>query len=604
MARDRIAIVYDRASSPGQKGNFARADAARLSRLAEERGLCWELRQEIKSGEEIANRPVMRGILDDIAAGHVTALIVQDFTRLSRDEDGIDGRIIRQFCRDHACLIVTPEKVYDFEMDSDDDLADVQFLIGKWQKRANLRAMTRGMVERARQGLYLPPAVPYGYDLVIEAANDGSGKAVRRWTINVAEAATIRLVHELYETKTIREITLYLNEHADPRPIKNPVRQRRRYAHVDHVYRVEETPSPRLHRAWTRIDVREILHPDGNAELYAGFVTWGTESRSRYTRGVEPIVVFHPDLQIITVEQLNRTKRRLSENAKTPPRSVSSPFVFSGIIRCPRCGGAMSGKNAAQPRGGPRVRKYVCRLYQDAGRVGCVGQTLQESTIKPIVVGFLGEVFATRLRLADYLEDAARALDGGPTEDQLRREIEAELHEVEASLARLVDAIAGGVIGASQAKEKNFELLERRERLQRRLGGVRERESLRTEMAEAFALVGSDVRELLRELDDVALKRLVRLVFTRFSVTGTRRGHYFDGQVTSYEFTAAFADLLSHSITPARRRSAGPGGARGSATPPSSGESRCCPSASPARRPVSSHPGNPARTRATMSPGG
>ena len=131
MATDRIAVIYDRASSPAQKDNFARDDAVRLYRLAEERGLRWDLRREIKSGEEIANRPVMRRILDEIADGRVAALIVQDFTRLSRDVDGIDGRIIRQFCRDHGCLIVTPEKVYDFEIDADDDLADVQFLVGK-----------------------------------------------------------------------------------------------------------------------------------------------------------------------------------------------------------------------------------------------------------------------------------------------------------------------------------------------------------------------------------------------------------------------------------------------------------------------------------------
>jgi len=84
MSQDRIAIIYDRASSQGQKDNFARGDAARLYRLAEQRGLRWELRQEIKSGEEIANRPVMRGILDEIADAQVAALIVQDFTRLSR----------------------------------------------------------------------------------------------------------------------------------------------------------------------------------------------------------------------------------------------------------------------------------------------------------------------------------------------------------------------------------------------------------------------------------------------------------------------------------------------------------------------------------------
>ena len=548
MPLDRIAIIYDRASSPGQKDNFARADAARLSQLAEERGLSWELRQEIKSGEEIANRPVVRRILDEIADGRVAALIVQDFSRLSRDEDGIDGRIIRQFCRDHGCLIVTPERTYDFGTDADDDLADVQFLIGKWQKRANIRAMTRGLVERARQGLFLPSTVPFGYDVVLELPH-GTDKPVRRWAINADEAETVRLVHRLYDDTTLRHIAIYLNEHVGPRPIKNRVRQRHQYAHVNHTYRIEELPVARTHRAWTRTDVREILSVDGNAEVYAGFVTWGTERRSRHTRGIEPIVHFHPELQIISVERLNRTRRLLFERASTAPRSVGSPYLFSGLLRCARCGGAMSGKRALRPSSGLRVSKYVCRRYQDAGRSGCEGQSLQESTVRPIVERFLVELFEEHLNLGEYLEDAARLLDGGPTEDQIRQRLDAELHEVDRAIGRLVDAIADGVIQASHAKDKNLKLLEQREHLHRRLAAAGQQAKLRAEITEAFALVGRNLGELIRELDDVSFKRLVRLVFVRLTITGTGTGIHFQGAVGTYEFAPDFSDLLSHSIT-------------------------------------------------------
>src|SRR5215204_6363014 len=102
---DRIAIVYDRASSARQADNYSRADAARLPRIAEARGWRWELRQEIKSGEDLQNRPVMLGILREIEAGAVGAVIVQDIDRLSRDQDGIDGRLIRQCCRENDCVI-------------------------------------------------------------------------------------------------------------------------------------------------------------------------------------------------------------------------------------------------------------------------------------------------------------------------------------------------------------------------------------------------------------------------------------------------------------------------------------------------------------------
>ena len=599
MTQDRIAIVYDRASSLGQKDNFARGDAARLHRLAEQRGLRWELRQEIKSGEEIANRPVMRGILDEIAEGRIAALIVQDFTRLSRDEDGIDGRIIRQFCRDHGCVIVTPEKSYDFDSDADDDLADVQFLVGKWQKRANIRAMTRGMVERARQGLFLPSTAPFGYDVVFEPDLNDSARLVRRWTPNPAEAEIVRLIHSLYETMSIRQIALHLNQHVCLRPIKNRARQRRDYSHVDHVYRVQELPEARTHRAWTRVDVREVLSTDGNAELYAGFVTWGTERRSRHTRGIEPIVDFRPELQIISVEQLNRTKRLLADRATAAPRSVSSAYVFSGLLRCVHCGGAMSGHLGRRSRTGVQVRKYVCRRYQDAGKAGCIGQSLQEATVRRIVAFFVQETLATRLNLNEYLGDAARLLDGGPTEDELRLRLEAELHEVEQGIARLVEAIADGIIRAGQAKEKNLELLEQKERIEKRLSAASERRAIRSEMADAMALVGRKLGDLIDGLDSTSFKRVVRLIFVRLSISGKLRGNRFDGDVVEYEFTPAFVDLLSHSLTPTPRRSAGRGRARARPRRRCGRGPRRRRPAAPARRRGRARPENRGRSRST-----
>jgi DNA invertase Pin-like site-specific DNA recombinase len=86
----RLAIVYDRASDRQQAGNWSRKDAedvglALAQRYGFERA---EVRSEVKSGEELLNRPIMRKVLEEIEAGDVGAIIVQNFSRLSRDEDG------------------------------------------------------------------------------------------------------------------------------------------------------------------------------------------------------------------------------------------------------------------------------------------------------------------------------------------------------------------------------------------------------------------------------------------------------------------------------------------------------------------------------------
>jgi|SRR5581483_9735113 len=99
-----------------------------------------EVREEQgTSAETITARAVKQGILEDISKGIISAIIVSSFTRLTRDMDDIDGRIIKKTCRDHDCVIITPEKLYDFSNEADDDLADLQFFFSKIQKRMNLK---------------------------------------------------------------------------------------------------------------------------------------------------------------------------------------------------------------------------------------------------------------------------------------------------------------------------------------------------------------------------------------------------------------------------------------------------------------------------------
>jgi hypothetical protein len=57
MPQAPVAVVYDRASTINQRDNYSRADAARLVGLAESHGYRAELRQEIRSGEDLVNRP-------------------------------------------------------------------------------------------------------------------------------------------------------------------------------------------------------------------------------------------------------------------------------------------------------------------------------------------------------------------------------------------------------------------------------------------------------------------------------------------------------------------------------------------------------------------
>ena len=350
----RVAVIYDRASRPQQADNYSRADAARLSDLADKMGLQSELRREIKSGEHLSDRPVMKGLLEDIEAGRVGAIICQDFTRLSRDEDGIDGRVIRQVCRDNNCLIVTPERSYDFSLDLDDDLADIGFFIGKIQKRQNVKALVRGMMEKARQGKMLPtrPYLGYRWEHL-----DENGRKVPEspLVVNEEEAQLVHLIFDLYERMSQRRTAIYLNEHGYRLPIKSPR------------YRKQKGRHNRLFRA---TDINRII----GTKLYAGLLIWGESSRSRFTRDFEATTHYVSELQIVSLEQFNRCQEIRQQRYKMAPRSVSSPFVFSGLLRCKHCGSSMIGMRQTKVRADGRTKEwrlYTCRAYHSSGKTAC-----------------------------------------------------------------------------------------------------------------------------------------------------------------------------------------------------------------------------------------
>jgi len=532
-----LAIIYDRASREEQKDNYSRADAARLSELAERYGYRWELRREIKSGETIADRPVMKQILEEIAHGKVRAIICQDFTRLSRDQDQIDGRIIKQICRDNDCLVITPEKVYDFSLDADDDLADINFFLAKIQKRQNVKALVRGLCEKARQGKWTGGHVRLGYDLVYNEPTDGS-RPVGELRINPEEAELVRLIFKLTIETNATSAARILNAQGKRLPVKSKKLQEK---------------YNRTERLFTPTDVIRIV----SDPIYAGFMVWGRKCDSPFTKGFEPQMVHRPDLQIVPIKTFELCQRLLKERSKVPPRIARGEFPFSYILKCANCGGHMSGYRKKDRRYGKVVerRAYRCGVRVRFGKAKCPrGQSLSENIVAMAVIPLVAELITNTLNFHEVIVQAAKEYDRTEVEGTLESNIKAEIVQIEAAMKRLVDAIAEGVITHKQAKDKNQELLERRRRLQRELANLARKDEIRQELREAIAVLEGDVEgilwRLLEERPQV-LARILRLLFVPHSVVvqGEGASQRRTGRVVEFQLTPEASALAEFDST-------------------------------------------------------
>jgi site-specific DNA recombinase len=270
----------------------------------------------------------------------------------------------------------------------------------------------------------------FGYDTI--SVGEGTAK---RMTVNAGEARIVRRLFELSAAgASFKSIAKQLN--AD---CVEPPRQR-------------EGRSP----SWCPTAIRAML----KRELYKGEVVWnrskfekvhGTNTRRRKLRPESDWKrIEHPELVIVSRELWERVQTRLSgfsgmHRASTRPgllpRSLTSPYLFSGLLKCGECGGnliiATGGGTRRHPnyvcsnsfnRGVCQNRLYIRRDHLEERLLG----RLQNELLRPEVVDYTVNEFGRQLR---------QALDnlGGDIARMRRRKT-----ELETELRRYADAIGKG----------------------------------------------------------------------------------------------------------------------------------------------------------------
>ncbi len=502
------AIIYDRASSEGQRDNFSRYDAKTTGfELAAKFGYTAELRQEIKSGESITNRPVLQSILDDVAAGKCQAVIVQNISRLSRDQDGIDGQIVKKILRDNGCLVITPEKVYDFENDADDKASDIGLMIARWYKSELTKYVAQGQKARALQGLPIGGRAPFGYRIIDIVHNS---QKTTDWAKDESEGEAVRKVFELYPFHGGRGTANLLNEAG---------------------YRRREGGQ------WEAIEVWRIVR----RTIYCGFLQWGKDAESRFLRDWQAPLCHRPELAYVSVDvwelcqQVKKDRRR--DNLE-PGKWAKYPL--SGLLACPLCGGGMYGHNTGSSYG------YRCGANTKGGPNACPGKRISKTAAEAAVLDLVTATFDSYLLKEKALVTAIDQYGKTASEDELRAQLEAELFTVAESKQRVVKSIAAGTVTDAEAKETLADLRDKAERLNRDLVTIKEKVRIRQDYLAALdGLKDTNIRATLEAMEEDFLRRFLRLIFKPASIMLelTGRSRAITATVKAYQYTEDFQEL-------------------------------------------------------------
>lgn len=148
-----------------------------------------EIKEEIVSGESLFNRPKMLELLKEVEAEKYDGVLVMDMQRLGRGDMKDQGIILETF-KNSNTKIITPQKTYDLNNEFDEDYSEFEAFMGRKEYKMIKKRMQTGRIRSIKDGNYISPNPPFGYDIVTVGRN--------RILKSNKDAEIVKLIFDMY----------------------------------------------------------------------------------------------------------------------------------------------------------------------------------------------------------------------------------------------------------------------------------------------------------------------------------------------------------------------------------------------------------------------
>ena len=442
------AAIYARFSTDKQSDSSIEDQARNCTRYAERLGMEIVHRFEDKAISGTSKmRPGYQAMLAAAERGEFNALLVDDLSRLSRDDVEMK-QVIRRF-KFRRITIIGVSDGYDSGSKGEKIQSTMRGLMNELYLD-DLREKThRGLYGKAMNGFSAGGSC-YGYSRVpIEHPTklDPSGRplieAVRR-AVNEEEAKWVRQIFEWFASGySSKRIAAELNRH--------------------------KVPSPRGGTWATSAIYGDVTQGNGllNNQLYIGRYIWNrsewvkdpdTGKRKRIERKESDWVVSEiPDLRIVPQDLWNAVKARQGQIRKDSEqlrkvlnnpdsRSHSGKYLLSGLLKCGCCGANFTiyGRYT-----------YACANNINRGEAVCTNSLRVPLRFveKRIVAAIQGELFS-EVAIEAFVKETALLLkqvqsESIPNQEALKR----QLAQAEQDITNIMNAIKAGIITSTTKTE-------------------------------------------------------------------------------------------------------------------------------------------------------
>lgn len=459
----------------------------RLEELCARLGIqCDMVLQEVSSADSITGRPEMIRLLQMVETGAYDGVVCIDMDRLSRGS-GADQALVISTFKYSGTRIITPGKIYDFAVETDEQFAELSLFLAKQEYRQIKKRLYQGRLDSVKEGKWCASKAPYGYESY--KLTGQKGLSLR---IVPEEAEVVRLIFRKYtggEGLGCGTLAHWLNASGLRTRAGVPWRLRS-------VHNILRNPVYKGDTIFARYKSETTME--------------GGETVTRIRHNAAPVTAPGLHEAIIDQETFDRAQELLQDRrAATANIGEGLKNPLSVVARCGFCGGRYGIKPAR--RDGTQMISCMTK--------GCPGKAVRIDLVEDRILATMEE----ELRLT--FQGGAEAPGAAETAEALRKREKA----LETALERQADAYEAGIYTLDDYAARSARTREDLAAVRQELSALEVRIRERSELVPRIRGLVDTYWELdSPERKNQLLRELIAKVEIRKTTSGIKNDQAFD----------------------------------------------------------------------------
>ena len=432
-------VLYARVSSEKQveKDLSIAAQLKALRNYSQKQG--WEVYKEFvdeAQSARSANRPAFKEMIALAKKRHklFDAILVWKLSRFARNRE--DSIIYKSLLRKYNISVLSMNEQVD-DTPAGRLLEGMIEVIDEFYSINLAQDTLRGMKENAQRGYFNGGIIPMGYKA--KKITDGSSKRTLLEPDEVFAPIIQRIFQMVLKGKGAKEIAKTLNNEG--------IRTNRG-------------------KLWDKKSIYFIL----KNETYAGTLVWNRKNWRQHKKKPSDEVVRvennHPGLISPENFQYVQDLLRIRSPKITPPQTVSSSYLLSGLLCCGNCGARMTGYSTKN--NGKRYLYYFCGNHASRGKDICDAKMINKGQLEDFVITRIKDNLLTDENLTKLVELTNQEINQVQIERKKRLGVaEHQMRDLRRKLQKLYHALESGTLEAEDLAPRIRELRTQSKDLQR-----------------------------------------------------------------------------------------------------------------------------------------